>query len=164
MPDKRASERVGQGLIYLVALLLAFDGVMQLLSPPFMLAAMAETGFSLDAGPLLATVTLTCALILAIPRTATLGAILVTGFLGGAISVHVRIGEIGSPPQLICILLGIAVWTGLYLREPRLRELLPVLSGSMRPRAAPRHAPSRKADSGAQASARSPTNGLLRRS
>lgn len=127
MNDKRSSDRVGQVLIYLVALLLLLDGILQLLSPPFMLEAFAETGFSPDAGPVLATVSLTSALVLAIPRTAMLGAILVTGFLGGAISAHVRLGEIGSPPQVICALLGIAAWAGLYLRDARLRELLPML-------------------------------------
>jgi len=48
------------------------------------------------------------------------------GFLGGAICVHFRLGEAGSPPQLISLLLGILTWEGLYLRDERLRSLLPI--------------------------------------
>jgi hypothetical protein len=58
-----------------------------------------------------------------IPRTAVLGAILMTGYLGGAIATHVRIGDPGWPTALI---LGIFVWAGLYLRDERLRALLPL--------------------------------------
>ena len=65
-------------------------------------------------------------MLLAIPQTSVLGAILVTGFLGGAIASHVRIGEYGSAEQIFCLLLGLATWGGLHLRDPRLRELLPL--------------------------------------
>jgi hypothetical protein len=57
-----------------------------------------------------------------------LGAILVTGFLGGAICTHFRLGELASPPQLICILLGLMTWGGLYFRDSRIRALLPFTS------------------------------------
>lgn len=69
--------------------------------------------------------TLGCTLVYAVPRSATLGAILLTGFLGGAIAMHFRIGEIGTVPQVICFILGAMAWAGFYLRDPRLRELLP---------------------------------------
>jgi hypothetical protein len=69
---------------------------------------------------------LVCALLYAIPQTAMLGAIVVTGFLGGAICTHVRLGELASPPQVICLLLGLMAWGGLYLRDPRVRALLPL--------------------------------------
>ena len=69
---------------------------------------------------------LACAILYAIPRTAVLGAILTTGFLGGAICTHFRLGEIGSPPQLISLLLGVMTWGGLYLRDSRIRTLLPL--------------------------------------
>ena len=48
------------------------------------------------------------------------------GFLGGAICTHFRLGEIGSPPQIVCLVLGIMTWAGLYLRNPTLRKLLPL--------------------------------------
>jgi hypothetical protein len=63
----------------------------------------------------------------AIPATAVLGAILVTGFLGGAICAHVRIGELGSPPEIISLLLGPMTWGGLYARDPRIRAILPLI-------------------------------------
>ena len=70
---------------------------------------------------------LACAILYAIPATSVLGAILVTGFLGGAISAHVRIGEFGSPPEIISLLLGAMTWGGLYLRDPRIRAILPLI-------------------------------------
>ena len=58
-----------------------------------------------------------------IPRTAVLGALLVTAYLGGAVATHVRVGD-GS--YLFAVLFGVLAWAGLYLREPRLRALLPL--------------------------------------
>lgn len=63
------------------------------------------------------------ALIYLIPRTAVLGAILMTGYFGGAIATHLRVADPGWPLALVC---GILVWLGLYLRDPRLRVLLPL--------------------------------------
>ncbi len=64
-----------------------------------------------------------CALVYGVPRTAVLGAVLVTGYLGGAVATHVRLGQgVFVAPAL----LGVLAWLGLYLRDPRLRALLPV--------------------------------------
>jgi mannose/fructose/N-acetylgalactosamine-specific phosphotransferase system component IIC len=52
---------------------------------------------------------------------------LVTGFLGGAICAHVRMGELGSPPEIISLLLGAMTWGGLYARDPRIRAILPLI-------------------------------------
>ena len=65
---------------------------------------------------------LTCTVIYAIPRTAVLGAILLTGYLGGAILTHLRVGD----PVYTHIVLGVMIWGGLYLRDPRLRALIPL--------------------------------------
>ncbi len=70
----------------------------------------------------LGVVELACALLYAIPSTAVLGAVLVTGYLGGAVATHVRAGEAFAAP----LLLGIFAWAGLYLRDERLRALLPL--------------------------------------
>ena len=70
---------------------------------------------------------LACAILYTIPATAVLGAILVTGFLGGAICAHVRIGELGSSPEIASLLLGAMAWGGLYLRDPRIRAILPLI-------------------------------------
>lgn len=65
---------------------------------------------------------LACVAIYPIPWTSVLGAILITGYLGGAIATHVRIGDFGIIPHIV---LGILVWLGLFLRDPRLQSLIP---------------------------------------
>jgi len=115
---------VGRALVSLVAAPLLVDGLLQVVSPPMLVRVLTEVGFAADAGPTLGMVTLSCAVLLAIPQTKLLGAVLTTGFLGGAICAHLRVGEMGSPPQLLCLVLGLAMWTGLFLADPRLRGLL----------------------------------------
>lgn len=123
MPTSR-SALVGTVLIYLVVLLLVLDGLAQLLQPGFMVAIMEESQIPLAMAPLLGAITLACAAVLAIPRLAPLGAVLVTGFLGGAIAIHFRLGEVGTPPQIICLVLALATWVGLYLRDARIRAVV----------------------------------------
>jgi hypothetical protein len=82
---------------------------------------------ALDLTRVVGPIILACAILYAIPATAVLGAILVTGFLGGAICAHVRIGELGSPPEIISLLLGAMTWGGLYARDPRIRAILPLI-------------------------------------
>lgn len=115
---------MGRALSSLVVLALLADAAVNLLSPGTMSAEMALTGFSPSLAPALGIIMLVCAIAYAVPRTAVIGAILVTGFLGGAICTHFRLGEFGSPPQLICLLLGVMTWGGLYLRDARMRTLL----------------------------------------
>jgi hypothetical protein len=69
-------------------------------------------------------VEIACAIVYAIPRTSVLGAILLTGYLGGATATHVRIGE----PFYLPIIVGVLVWGGLFLRDDRLRALIPLRS------------------------------------
>ena len=83
----------------------------------------ARAGFSLHLLPVLAAIELTCALLYAIPRTAVLGAILVTGYFGGAIVTHLRAGETALVTPL---LLGVLAWAGLFLRDARVRALIPL--------------------------------------
>ena len=70
-----------------------------------------------------------CAVIYAIPQTSILGAILLTGYLGGAVSTHVRAGE----PFFLALIVGVLVWLGLYLRDERLRALVPLRSPKANP-------------------------------
>src|SRR5262249_37170417 len=93
------------------------------MAPAGLREEMATVGIPAGLAPLLAAITAVCALVYAIPRTAPLGAILITGFLGGAICTHLRIGEFGSQRQLIALALGVMTWGGLYLRNPQLRAL-----------------------------------------
>ena len=110
-----------------VVVALAADGTIQLFAPTQIASMLQETGFAMDLTRILGPIILACAILYAIPRTAVLGAILVTGFLGGAICAHVRIGELGSPPELISLLLGALIWGGLYARDARVRVLLPLI-------------------------------------
>lgn len=117
---------VGRAMSALVVLVLLADAGVQLFAPNLLRPAMDASGFPMHLAPALGTIMLICAVLCALPHTAMLGAIVVTGFLGGAICTHVRLGEFGSPPQLICLALGLLAWGGLYLRDTRVRALLPI--------------------------------------
>jgi hypothetical protein len=81
-------------------------------------------GFPLSLSSGLGILELSCTLLYVIPRTSVLGAILLTGYLGGATATTVRIGD----PFYLPVLFGIMVWGGLFLRDPRLRSLIPLRS------------------------------------
>ena len=112
----------GRILSGLPVLMLLFSGVMKLVKPAAVVEGFVQLGYpeSLTVG--VGIVELACAALYVIPRTSVLGAILLTGYLGGATATHVRIGE----PFFIPIVLGVLVWGGLYLRDERLRALLPL--------------------------------------
>jgi hypothetical protein len=110
-----------------VVIALVADGVIQLFAPAQIASMLQETGFAMDVTRVVGPIILACAILYAMPDTAVLGAILVTGFLGGAICAHVRIGELGSPPEIVSLLLGAMTWGGLYLRDPRIRAILPLI-------------------------------------
>jgi len=110
-----------------VVVALTVDGAVQLFAPTQIASMLQETGFAIDLTHVVGPIILACALLYALPATAVVGAILVTGFLGGAICAHVRVGELGSPPELISLLLGALTWGGLYARDARVRALLPLI-------------------------------------
>ena len=117
----------GRIMSALVVIALAADGTVQLFAPAQMASMVRETGFTMESTPIVGAIALACAILYAIPATAVLGAILVTGFLGGAICAHVRIGELGSPPEIVSLLLGALTWGGLYARDVRIRAILPLI-------------------------------------
>jgi hypothetical protein len=110
-----------------VVIALAADGTIQLFAPAQIASMLQQTGFAMDLTHIVGPLILACAILYAIPATAVLGAILVTGYLGGAICAHVRIGELGSPPELISLALGVLTWGGLYARDHRIRAILPLI-------------------------------------
>ena len=116
----------GQMMSAFVVIALVADGTVQLVAPAQIASMLQETGFAMEVTRVVGPIILACAVLYAIPATAVLGAILVTGFLGGAICAHVRIGELASPPELISLLLGALTWGGLYARDPRIRAILPL--------------------------------------
>ncbi len=117
----------GRIMSALVVIALVADGTIQLFEPTQIASMLRETGFAIALTRVLGPIVLACAILYAIPATAVLGAILVTGFLGGAICAHVRMGELGSPPEIIALLLGAMTWVGLYARDPRIRAILPLV-------------------------------------
>ena len=110
-----------------VVIALLADGTIQLFAPAQIASMLQETGFAMDLTYIVGPVILACTILYAIPATAVLGAILVTGYLGGAICAHVRIGELGSPPEIISLALGAMTWGGLCARDPRIRAILPLI-------------------------------------
>jgi len=117
----------GWVLSALPALGLVFSGVMKLIQPENMKETFDHLGWDMNIAFTLGIVELACTLIYLSPRTSVVGAILLTGYLGGATATHVRIGELGFIFPIIC---GVLVWGGLYLRDARLRALLPLTSVS----------------------------------
>lgn len=126
--SRTVSVWAGRIITTLVVLALVADAASIWMFPPSMQAKFAATGFADSTAPVLGAIVLICTILYAVPRTAVLGAILLTGFLGGAICTHFRLGEVGSPPQIICLVLGIAVWGALYLRSARVRSVLPLIA------------------------------------
>jgi hypothetical protein len=112
----------GRLMSALPVLLLLFSGVMKLIKPVSVVEGFVRLGYPESLALDIGVVELGCAIVYVIPRSAILGAILLTGYLGGATATHVRIGE----PFFIPIVLGVLVWGGLYLRDERLRALLPL--------------------------------------
>ncbi|PRX10907.1 UNVERIFIED_ORG: DoxX-like protein [Martelella mediterranea] len=117
---------IGRVASTLVVAALLMDASIQFFVPELATSMLRDAGFTPAIAPVLGMIMAACALLYALPATAFLGAILATGFLGGAICAHARLGEIGSPPELISLLLGLLAWGGLYLRDRRLRPLLAI--------------------------------------
>lgn len=122
-PASHAVRWTGRVLTALPVLMLLNSCAMKFLLPAGIPEHFAELGWPIAHIRLLAGLELACTALYLIPRTALLGAVLLTAFLGGAAAIHVRIGDnVAAFP----IVLGILLWGGLWLREPRLRALLPV--------------------------------------
>ena len=120
-PPKPWMTWTGRVLSAIPVLLLLMSAAFALSRQPKAVEGMKTFGYAEDKLILIATLEIACALIYAFPRTAVLGAILMTGYLGGAVATHVRISDPGYPAAIV---MGIFVWAGLYLRDHRLRDLL----------------------------------------
>jgi uncharacterized membrane protein YphA (DoxX/SURF4 family) len=114
----------GYILSALPVLLLLFSGVMKLAKPPDLVEGFNHLGIPDRLALGIGILEIACTILYIIPRTAILGAILVTAYMGGAVTTHLRIGE----PFFMQIILGMLAWAGLYLRDARLRALLPLKS------------------------------------
>jgi hypothetical protein len=118
----------GRALSGLVALFLLFDGAIKLVPLQVVIDTVVPLGWPADpvTWRALGIVLIASTLLYAYPRTALLGAILITAYLGGAIATHVRIGSPLFSHTLFGVYLGIALWAGLWLRDPRVRALFPL--------------------------------------
>lgn len=111
----------GRVISTLPVLLLVMSGVMKIAQPQPVVEGFPELGYPLRLAVPIGIVELVCTAIYIVPQTAVLGAILLTGYLGGATASHVRLDQ----PFLGPIIVGVLVWLGLYLRDRRIRQLLP---------------------------------------
>jgi len=114
----------GRTLSTIISLLLGFDATMKLLQIAPVLKASAQLGYSAHAVFGIGVVLAVCVALYAIPRTAIFGALLLTGYLGGAIATHVRAGDPLFTHVLFPIYVAAVAWTGLALRDTRLRTFL----------------------------------------
>ena len=123
----KANAKAGWALSGLSILFLAADAAGKLLAPELMIANSpplglpADPGFHRELGAILAI----CTALYAWPRAAFLGAVLLTAYLGGAVATHLRVGSPLLSQTLFGVYVGLLVWGGLWLRDPRLRTLLP---------------------------------------
>lgn len=121
-PVSKAALWSGRIMSALPVLLLTFSAVMKLAGPPDLAKGFDHLGWPVSLAIALGLLELACVVIYLIPRTTVLGAILLTGYLGGATATHLRVGD----PFIATILPGILIWGGLWLREPRIRALIPL--------------------------------------
>ena len=117
---------IGWGLSGLVILFLIMDGVMKLAGPSMVVEAQAKLGYPASMTFGLGVLLLVCTVLYAIPQTSVFGAILLTGYLGGAIASQLRIGEPWVSHILFGVYLGLFAWGGLYLRNDQLRAIFPI--------------------------------------
>ncbi|MBP3956492.1 DoxX family protein [Gemmata sp. G18] len=124
-PPSKGARWAGHVLSGLVGAFLLLDGVAKLFKPVQVVEGTVKLGYPEDVIVPLGITLAACSVLYLIPRTAVLGAILLTGYLGGAVATHVRVG--GSAFSIAFgVGFGVLVWLGLYLRKPRLRALVPL--------------------------------------
>ncbi len=113
---------LGWVLTLLAAAIFVMSATMKLTANPKMVPMLAQLGWQQSQLNLLATLELGSVILYLLPPVAVLGGIVLTGYLGGAIATHVRVGQ----PVYMHIVIGLLIWGGLYLRDARLRELIPL--------------------------------------
>ena len=117
---------LGIGLSVVVILFLAMDAGMKIVSASPSVAATAELGFRPEVVPVLGWILAVITILYAVPATSSLGAVLLTGYLGGAIAVQLQHGAPLATHVLFGVYLGVLAWAGLWLRSESLRAALPV--------------------------------------
>lgn len=126
----RAERWTGRALSAIAALALLADSLGKLVEAQPVIEGTIALGYPRDAVFTLGTILLTCVLVYLIPRTAVLGALLLTAYLGGAVATHVRVGSPLFTHVLVPTYVAAFIWGGLLLRDRRLRQHLPLVSVS----------------------------------
>lgn len=124
-PNSKAMTTIGWVLTILPVLLLCFSAFMKLSRNPQAVEGFHKAGYPDKALMIIGIVELVCTVLYLIPKTAVLGAILVTGYLGGAVNHHVQAGD-NAGKFLAPAFFGVLVWLGLYFRDSRIRTLAPL--------------------------------------
>lgn len=114
----------GRVLTALPVLFLLFDATIKLLRIAPVVESFAQLGYPVEVARAIGLLELACLAVYLAPRTALLGAVLLTGYLGGAVATHVRVGSPLASHTLFPIYVGALLWAGLVLRDPRVRALL----------------------------------------
>ena len=127
-PTKKKRPWAGIVISAIPTLFLLMDAVGKLVRPVPVVTGTVELGYPETVILPLGIVLLICTILYAVPKTSVLGAILLTGYLGGAVATHVRIGNPLLTHTLFPVYLGILIWLGLYFRDVRLRQLVPLRS------------------------------------
>lgn len=122
----RNMTRIGRAMSGAAILFLTFDGVIKLLDLPVVRESLAELGLPPTLSVGLGVLTLALTALYAWPRTALLGAVLLTGLMGGAMATHLRVGSPLLTHLLFGFYLGVLLWGGLWLRSPGVRRVMPV--------------------------------------
>lgn len=111
----------------LITLFMLFDAAMKFVKPAPVIEAFARTGWPPQLSAPLGAILLGCTILYIVPRTSVLGAVLLTGYLGGAVATNLRLQNPLFSHTLFPVYFGVLLWVSLLLRDPRLREYLPVL-------------------------------------
>jgi hypothetical protein len=127
-PISRNRLWTGRVLSGLAVAFLLFDSVIKLMQLNPVAESLARLGYPVSLGLAIGTIELACLIVYMVPRTAVLGAILLTGFLGGAVATHLRVGDPLLSHVLFPIYVGVLLWGGLFLRTVPLRALIPLRS------------------------------------
>jgi hypothetical protein len=112
----------------LVTAFMIFDGVIHIMKPAPVVQAFAQLGFPIRLAVPLGVMSLTCVALYAIPQTSVLGAILLTGYLGGAVAIQLPTGNPFFGEVIFPVYIGVFVWGGIFLRDERVRKLIPFRS------------------------------------
>lgn len=122
-PVSKAALWTGRVMSAVPVLMLLLSGVMKLMKPPSVVDGFVRLGIPVGMIAGIGILEIACTVVYMIPRTSVLGAILVTGYLGGATLTTLRVAD---PSFVAAPILGILAWGGLYLRDPRVRALIPL--------------------------------------